>query len=109
MTTAGLLDRSTVIDSFVVREADSYPTYYLGHQRDFDVVRTYLERFTNLTLIGRAGMYRYNNQDHAILTGLWAARNFMGLSNVDLFGINAEDEYLEEIRTSPVVSIERSS
>jgi protoporphyrinogen oxidase len=99
MDRSGLLDASTIADGFVVKEKESYPTYYLGHRAHFDVLFVYLSRFRNLSLIGRAGMYRYNNQDHASLTGLYAARNHLGLSDVDLFAINPEDEYIEEVRT----------
>ncbi|MBI3742820.1 MAG: NAD(P)/FAD-dependent oxidoreductase [Chloroflexi bacterium] len=96
-----LLPRKQIVDGFVVREADAYPAYYLGHQQHFETVFQYLQQFKNLTLIGRAGMYRYNNQDHAMLTGLYAARNYLGLTNVDLFSINADQEYLEEMRPLP--------
>ena len=98
LTRAGLVQHQTVDEGFVVREGDSYPTYYLGHREHFYILYGYLKRFSNLHLMGRAGMYRYNNQDHAILTGLYAVRNHLGLSHVDLFDINPEDEYLEEVR-----------
>jgi protoporphyrinogen oxidase len=98
MQRAGLLARGTVRDGFVVREADSYPTYYLGHREHFDTLFGDLSRLENLSLIGRAGMYRYNNQDHASLTGLYAVRNHLGTANVDLFSINPEDVYIEEVR-----------
>lgn len=98
MARAGLLDPSVVRKGFVVREADSYPTYYLGHREHFDVLHEHLGRFQNLSLIGRAGMYRYNNQDHASLTGLYSVRNHLGISDVDLFAINPEDVYIEEVR-----------
>lgn len=94
-----LVPKATLLDGFVVREADSYPTYYLGHHADFEICYEYLKRFTNLSLMGRAGMYRYNNQDHATLTGLYAARNWLGTADMDLFEINAEEEYLEEVST----------
>ena len=97
---AKLLGDAPVIDGFVVREADSYPAYYLGHQLPFKILYDYLKRFENLTLIGRAGMYRYNNQDHAMLTGIYAARNFLGRSNLDILTINADEEYLEEAQLS---------
>jgi protoporphyrinogen oxidase len=98
MEKAGLLRRTQVRDGFVVREGDSYPTYYLGHREHFGILFGYLSRFENLSLIGRAGMYRYNNQDHASLTGLYAVRNHLGTTNVDLFSINPEDVYIEEVR-----------
>ena len=96
LTAAGLITRrdTTGADGFVVREKDSYPTYYTGHKAQFDILKEYASRFTNLQLIGRAGMYKYNNQDHALLTGFLAARNFLGEKN-DIWSVNAEDEYLE--------------
>jgi protoporphyrinogen oxidase len=100
MRAADLLGEARVLDGFVVREADSYPAYYLGHRDHFDVLADHLSRFDNLDLIGRAGMYRYNNQDHASLTGLYAVRNHLGETNVDLFEINPEDTYIEEIRAT---------
>ena len=45
-------------------------------------------------------MYKYNNQDHSILSGLVAARKYMG-EDADVWEVNAEDEYLEE-KQSPV-------
>lgn len=98
MEEAGLLRSADVRKGFVVREGDSYPTYYLGHREHFDVLYEHVDGFGNLDLIGRAGMYRYNNQDHAALTGLYAVRNHLGLTDVDLFSINPEDVYIEEVR-----------
>lgn len=94
----GLIQSGPAPQGFVVREKDSYPAYYIGYQREFAVLKNYLARFVNLQLIGRAGMYKYNNQDHALLTGILAARNFLGESH-DLWSINADDEYLEVKKT----------
>ena len=104
MRSAGLLAGARVLDGFVVREADSYPAYYLGHRDHFNILFDHLSRFVNLDLIGRAGMYRYNNQDHATLTGLYSVRNHFGETNVDLFDINPEDTYIEEMKPSEMVS-----
>lgn len=90
----GLLKPEDIKDGFVVREKDSYPTYYSGYQESFDLLKDYLSGFDNLQLIGRAGMYKYNNQDHALLTGILAARNLLGEKN-DIWSVNADDEYLE--------------
>ena len=97
LTATGLITPGSIEMCFVVREPDSYPTYYLGHDEHFDVLFEYLRRFTNLTLMGRAGIYRYNNQDHSLLTGLYAARNYLGETSIDLRSINADDEYLETV------------
>jgi protoporphyrinogen oxidase len=97
MEQVGLLDAGDVESAFVLRERDAYPVYYLGYRNNLDVIRSHLARFGNLTPIGRGGMYRYNNQDHAILSGLLAARNFcVPGSRHDLWEINEENEYLEE-------------
>ncbi|MBI4279285.1 MAG: FAD-dependent oxidoreductase [Armatimonadetes bacterium] len=97
MERVGLLPRSWVLDGFVVREPDSYPMFYLGHQAQFRALYDHLVRYRNLTLMGRAALYRYHSQDHAMLTGLYAARNFLGLSAVDLFSVDSDPNYFEEV------------
>ena len=93
----GLLKPGDFETGFVLRERDAYPVYYLGYRNNLDKIRSYLARFDNLAPIGRGGMYRYNNQDHAILSGLLAARNYcVPGTRHDLWEINEEQEYLEE-------------
>jgi hypothetical protein len=57
-------------------------------------VRHYLEGFTNLQTIGRNGLHRYNNQDHSMLTGIYAAQNVLGERH-DVWSVNTEMEYHE--------------
>lgn len=90
-----LTQPSKVTEGFVIRELDSYPLYYLGYEDSFNIMKDYLSRFENLTLIGRAGMFKYNNMDHALLSGIYAARNKYGAS-YDLWNINEDSDYLEE-------------
>lgn len=91
----GLVRPHEVLDGFVVREKDSYPVYYVGHRPLFDRIKEYVDTLENVTLIGRGGMYKYNNQDHSILTGLLAARKYFGQSH-DIWEVNTDEEYLEE-------------
>src|SRR5260370_8056584 len=59
-------------------------------------VREFLESAAgNLQVAGRNGMHKYDNQDHAMLTGLMAARNIMG-GFFDPWRVNSDAEYLEE-------------
>ena len=46
-------------------------------------------------------MHKYNNQDHAMMTGLLAARNIMG-ATFDVWQVNSDAEYHEagEVRDS---------
>lgn len=41
-------------------------------------------------------MHKYNNQDHSMMTALLAVRNLQG-SNYDLWNVNSDAEYLEEV------------
>ncbi|HLC94590.1 MAG TPA: FAD-dependent oxidoreductase [Patescibacteria group bacterium] len=92
-----LTEPEDLLDGFVIRETEAYPTYYLGHKPYFDILKNYAEQFTNLQLIGRGGMYRYNNMDHAIYSGLLAARNYLvGYRKYLVWNINEDAEYLEE-------------
>jgi hypothetical protein len=45
-------------------------------------------------------MFKYNNQDHAIATGLLAARTALGLGQFDPWNVNIDAEYLEEDKNS---------
>lgn len=91
----GLVREDEVEDGFVLREKDAYPTYFTKYRQHLDIVKDYLAVFKNVMVMGRGGMYRYNNQDHSILSGLLAARNYCGEQH-DLWEINEEKEYLEE-------------
>jgi protoporphyrinogen oxidase len=91
----GLVRTEDVIDGAVLRVEKAYPVYDDTYQRGLEVVREFLRDLPNLQLIGRNGMHRYNNQDHAMLTGILAARNIMG-ARYDLWQVNADFEYHEQ-------------
>jgi protoporphyrinogen oxidase len=90
----GLIDPSEVEDGTVVRMPKAYPVYDRQYHESIAMVRQYLERFTNLQTIGRNGLHRYNNQDHSMLTGVYAARNTVG-DKYDVWAVNTEKEYHE--------------
>jgi len=94
----GMIDRCDVLDGTVVRVPKAYPAYF-GEYREFDTVRAYLDGFLNLYPIGRNGMHRYNNQDHSMLAADGAVSSILNLGKgkTDIWGINAEDDYHEEI------------
>jgi len=52
----------------------------------------------NLQLIGRNGMHHYDNQDHAMMTALLAARNIALGLRLDPWKVNTEAQYHEEER-----------
>jgi hypothetical protein len=72
--------------------------YDTAYREQLDVLRSFLADFTNLQTIGRNGLHRYDNQDHAMLTGMLAVRNVALGERNDVWGVNADPDYQEEIR-----------
>ncbi|MDP9083236.1 MAG: NAD(P)/FAD-dependent oxidoreductase [Pseudomonadota bacterium] len=97
----GLINRSDVIDGTLVRVPKAYPAYF-GAYGEFDKVRAHLDQFSNLYPVGRNGMHRYNNQDHSMLAANSAVTSMLsgGIGKSDIWRINAEDSYHEEIGDS---------
>ena len=92
----GLVNPSDVVDGSIVRMPKAYPVYDGTYAEALRVVREFLKEVPNLQLVGRNGMHKYNNQDHSMLTAILAVRNILG-SNYDLWQVNAEQEYHEEV------------
>ncbi len=92
----GVSDPADVKDAVVVRTPKAYPAYFGSYDR-FDEVRAYMDRFTNLFLVGRNGMHRYNNQDHSMLTAMVAVDGILSGQDTraELWDINTEQEYHE--------------
>jgi hypothetical protein len=91
----GIIDRNEIEDGTVVRMEKAYPVYDQAYQANLTRIRQYLSGLGNLQLVGRNGQHRYNNQDHSMLTGVFAARNIAG-ANYDVWSVNVEQEYHEE-------------
>ena len=96
----GLASASEVEDGTVLRQRKAYPVYDSEYRKHLDVIRHFLDTIDNLQTIGRNGMHRYNNQDHSMLTGMLAVRNLMGEDH-DLWSVNTERSYYEEVAVSP--------
>jgi protoporphyrinogen oxidase len=96
----GLMDKKAkIFQTSYGRYAKAYPTYDPGYMKNLKIIKDYLESFKNLQPIGRYGMFRYNNMDHSILTGILAARNIiLGKKKYDIWDVNEDQEYHEEKR-----------
>ena len=94
----GLAKAADVVDGCVYRVEKTYPVYDSTYQQHVDVIKSYIAGLENFQTIGRNGLHRYNNQDHAMLTGMYAVRNILYGEDNNLWGINAEQDYHEEIR-----------
>jgi len=96
----GIVDASQVLDATVMRAEKAYPAYSGTYNR-FSEIREYVDRYTNLFLIGRNGMHRYNNQDHSMLTAMMAVDGIMAgrKDKSALWEVNTEMDYHEEKET----------
>jgi protoporphyrinogen oxidase len=93
----GLARPQDVVDGRVFRVPKSYPVYDSDYAVHLKVVRDFLDTLENFKSIGRNGLHRYNNQDHSMLTGLYAVRSLLAGETHDLWTVNAEQEYHEEV------------
>jgi protoporphyrinogen oxidase len=93
----GIIDSADVLDGTVIRMEKTYPAYFGTYDR-FPEIRTYVDAFENLFLLGRNGMHRYNNQDHSMLTAMVAVDNILAgeTGKANLWDINTEEQYHEE-------------
>jgi protoporphyrinogen oxidase len=94
----GLARASDVSDGCVVRQPKAYPVYDDDYAAQVAAVRAEIEeRFPTLHLAGRNGMHKYNNQDHAMMTGILCAENILAGRRVyDVWRVNQDAEYHEE-------------
>jgi protoporphyrinogen oxidase len=93
----GLADPADVVDGCVVRQPKAYPVYDDSYAANVDVIRRELEEnYPNLHLVGRNGMHKYNNQDHAMMTAMLCVENILaGRPVYDLWLVNQDAEYHE--------------
>jgi protoporphyrinogen oxidase len=93
----GLIDAADVVDACVVRQAKAYPVYDDSYRDNMAMVRLDLEMsYPTLHLVGRNGMHKYNNQDHAMMTAMLTARNILaGERLYDVWDVNEDAEYHE--------------
>jgi len=96
-----LITQKNIIGSYVHRITGEYPVYHIGYQKDIEFLKNYLKQFKNLQIAGRNGTFRYNNMDHSIEMGLYAAWNIIeNERKFDIENVNIEREYLEEKRVN---------
>lgn len=93
----GLMNPDDVNDACVVRQPKAYPVYDDAYAANVETIRREIAtRFPTLHPIGRNGMHKYNNQDHAMMTGMLTALNIIrGEETFDVWRVNEDAEYSE--------------
>ena len=93
----GLARAKHVIDAAIIRQPKAYPVYDGEYRAALDVIRGWMEQLENFQTVGRNGLHRYNNQDHSMLSAMYAARNILG-DNYNIWDVNIERSYHEEFQ-----------
>ncbi len=107
----GLARAVDVVDGTVIRQPKAYPVYDDAYKDAVDTIGGWIRTLDNLQTVGRNGLHRYNNQDHSMLTGIYAARNILGADH-DLWSVNVERSYHETFQKpegSPAAAAEDDS
>ena len=93
----GLAQPHEIEDGCVVRQRKAYPVYDEHYRGRIETIRRELaECYPSLHLVGRNGMHKYNNQDHAMMTAMLTCRNILAGRNLyDVWSVNEDAEYHE--------------
>jgi protoporphyrinogen oxidase len=93
----GLATEAEVKEGCVVRQKKAYPVYDEEYKHCVETIRSELAlKYPTLQLVGRNGMHKYNNQDHAMMTAMLTVRNIVaGEPIYDVWNVNEDAEYHE--------------
>lgn len=93
----GLCKPEDVVGGAVVRQEKAYPVYDDSYAANVEAMRNELEtRYPTLHMVGRNGMHRYNNQDHAMMTAMLTVENIeAGARIYNIWNVNEDAEYHE--------------
>jgi protoporphyrinogen oxidase len=98
LATLGLVEPSRVEAGYVVRVPKAYPTYDDHYRANVEVLKAWLaEHARNVHPVGRNGMHKYNNQDHSMFTAMLTVENIVRHAGHDIWSVNVEAEYHEEV------------
>jgi protoporphyrinogen oxidase len=93
----GLAEEGDIGDEgHVIRELNAYPVYDAAYRAHVETLSGWFGGCATLQTVGRNGMHRYNNQDHSMLAGYYAAMRQLGRPGEDPWEVNTERSYHEE-------------
>ena len=86
----------------------AYPVYDLNYSKNIEIIADWLSKEHKCIYpIGRNGMHRYNNQDHSMMTAVKSIRNIVLNEANDIWKINVEEDYHEEISTGRSAPVQK--
>lgn len=96
LASTGLTQGAPITAGHVERVPRCYPVYGRGYKDQLDPIVAHLKTLSGISVIGRYGAFKYNNQDHSILMGLLAVENVVHGAAHDLWEINTDYESYQE-------------
>ena len=103
-----LIKNNSTLEGYVVRMPKAYPVYDLNYSENIANISDWLSKeHTSIYPIGRNGMHRYNNQDHSMMTAVKSVRNIILNELNDIWKINVEEDYHEEISTGRSAPVQK--
>ena len=92
----GLIGDADILAGKAIKIKRCYPVYNKDYKQHLKPVEEYLSTINNLSVIGRYGAFKYNNQDHSILMGILAAEKITKNANHSLWDINTNYDTYQE-------------
>lgn len=107
----GLASAEQIFDGCVVRQPKAYPVYDDHYDSIIKQLRReFSEHYPTFHMVGRNGMHKYNNQDHAMMTALLTVENILeGRQVYDVWNVNVDAEYHEETKETNDAAAENIS
>src|SRR5690606_38587941 len=93
----GLAKAEKVRRGYVVRVPLAYPMYDETYAERVQVIRSWLDPLKDFVQVGRNGLHRYNNSDHSMLSAMRAVDNILYGAGHDIWSVNVESAYHEEM------------
>jgi len=91
----GFVTREEVIDIYHFKQKHVYPVYDLDYKKHLGIIKSYLDKFSNLFYIGRSGRFKYSNQDHSLEMGILSARSIIDKKLYNIEDVGSEKVYFE--------------
>ena len=80
------LERTDIESSYVLKIRYAYPFYDLAYKKRLDVIVNFFENNKSTHLLGRTGIFKYNNSDNSIEMGFALAEKFLqGKKNKSIY------------------------
>ena len=97
------------MEGCVVRQPKAYPVYDSEYESLVNKIRIDIEsNYPRFYFVGRNGMHKYNNQDHAMMTAILSVKNILAAKNLyNVWQVNQDAEYHEEDTSKSSDTFER--